>query len=424
MSYDAQTASSTTRATVVVHLPPGERAPVVEALLEAGFGVAEANTTDDIMALTTVPERFSLAVVDVDASPRVTVDAVKRLRRHLGRLAALYVASAHSFDVVAEEGIGPEDELIARPFSADSIRWRVEAMVIRSASDAETGEVDQAIAGEALHNLGSGSPILAVFNPKGGVGKTTIAVNLAATLQLRKHRDVLLVDADTVTGHVALSLGLHSVRGIADTWGEELDGDGHEPILNLATTHSSGVKVATLTANPLSLPHLQPDRVAEMLLHARSGVDAIVVDLHPSYGDVNLAVFATASRVLVPVTPDLPAIRAAVQLTQVASELGVRDRLSLVVNRANSGVSVRDIEQTTGLKAIAEIRSAGMLLVRAGNLGKSLVEQFPREKVTSDFDHLADKVLQAVGAEAPMRSGGVIWSHGRPGLVGAKAATS
>src|SRR5205807_5434226 len=124
----------------------------------------------------------------------------------------------------------------------DSIRWRVEAMVIRSSADEASGEVDQLVAGEALHQLNAGSPILAIFNPKGGVGKTTIATNLAATLQLRKDRRVLLVDGDTVTGHVALSLGIKSVRGVADTWGPELEGDG-ESILNLASEHSSGIRV-------------------------------------------------------------------------------------------------------------------------------------------------------------------------------------
>lgn len=426
MTTDRQTPSpaTTTRANIVLALPPGEEEPAAEALLEAGFGVLEAHTPDDIAALSTMREPFSVAVVDASRTTRPMLEAVARLRDRASQMTVLYVTSPDAIDDVEDVGMGADDELVLRPFSGDSLRWRIEAVVVRTAANSSSGVVDSTFVGEALHNLTSGSPILAVFNPKGGVGKTTIATNLAATLQLRKERSVLLVDADTVTGHVALSLGIRSVRGIADDWGDELDDGSQESMATMATVHSSGIRVAALTANPLSLPRLDPDRVAEMLLHAREGVDAVVVDMHPSYGEVNLAVFATASRVLVPVTPDLPAIRAAVQLTQVATELGVRDRLSLVVNRANSGISVHDIEETTGLKSIAEIRSAGMLLVRAGNIGKTLIEQFPREKVTADFDHLADRVLQLVGAAVPEHARGELWQRGAGSLVGANASAA
>jgi pilus assembly protein CpaE len=387
-----------TRATVVVALPPGEQERLTEELVAAGFGVLEASGPSDLIELAESRQPFDLIAVDASVAPKLTVSAIDAMRRGGRRFATLYVTSPDAFDAVEDEGVGDEDEFVLRPATAESIRWRIEAMVIRS-SGGEDGATSGSRAGGTLHRLGGSSPIIAVFNPKGGVGKTTVAANLAAMLQVRKSRNVLLVDADTVTGHVALSLGIRSVRGIADSWGSVPDED--EPIINLATLHSSGVRVATLTADPLALADLNPGRVVDSLLAARSAVDTIIVDLHPSYTDMNLAIFAAASIILVPVTPDLPAIRAAVQLTQVATQLGVRDRLALVVNRVNSGVSVGDIERTTRLKAIAGIRSAGMLLVRAGNVGRSLVQQFPKEKVTSDFDFLADRVLELVGATIP-----------------------
>ena len=65
----------------------------------------------------------------------------------------------------------------------------------------------------------------------------------------------------------------------------------------------------------------------------------------------------------------------------------------MVVNRANSGVSVADMERTVGMPAMALIRSGGLLFVRAANEGRTVIEMFPREKITSDFDALADRVL-------------------------------
>jgi pilus assembly protein CpaE len=246
--------------------------------------------------------------------------------------------------------------------------------------------------------------VVAVFNPKGGVGKTTIATNLAATLQVRRGQNVMLVDADTVTGHVATSLGLEHIRTVADSWREELEGGPAEPFTEIAAAHPSGMKVVSLTSTPLQTELLEAERVAESIASARRGFDFIVVDLHPSYSKLNRAVFERADRILVPVTPDVPALRAALQLRDVATELGIRERLSMIVNRANSGVSVTDMERTVGMPALALIRSGGMLFVRAANEGRTVIEMFPRERISEDFNALADRLLGTPSTEPVARS--------------------
>ena len=301
-----------------------------------------------------------LAVIDVAGDPAGAVARVTEARQgRPGALAVVYAVDENDLDGLGAAGLDEADEIFLRPFSIDALRWRVEAMAIRAQVPVTDG-IDAVLAGHGITTeLAPAAPVFAVFNPKGGVGKTTIATNLAAVLQLWKGMQVLLLDADTVTGHVALSLGLQAGRSAADSWTDEDQGYQHETLLDLSTRHDSGIRVAALSTNPLSHATLDPARVADAIMEARSGVDAIVVDLHPSYSEVNLAVFAIADRILVPVTPDLPAMRAAIQLKEVAGELGVRDRLAMIVNRANSGVTVADMEATVGLPAMAQIRSAG-----------------------------------------------------------------
>ena len=108
-----------------------------------------------------------------------------------------------------------------------------------------------------------------------------------------------------------------------------------------------------------------------------SFVDVIILDLHPSYSTLNQAIFDEADQILVPITPDVPAIRAAVQLRDVSYGLGCRERLAMVVNRANSGVSVEDMERTVGMPALAQIRSGGLLFVRAANEGRTVDRDVP-----------------------------------------------
>ena len=71
----------------------------------------------------------------------------------------------------------------------------------------------------------------------------------------------------------------------------------------------------------------------------------------------------------------------------------------MVINRANSGVSVADMERTIGMPSLALIRSAGLQLVKAANEGRTVIDLFPSEKVSEDFRILAERVVGAPRAE-------------------------
>lgn len=391
------------RPAIAVALPGGESAPVAAELRAAGFTVATIGRPEQLEALLASRRDVAVAILDGETDLDTSLEYYSLLRDTGRAIPALMVLSERALARLDPSSGGVEDEYFTRPYSAESLRWRVEAMCIRSQTvDDGSGPILQGGPIEA-DGWSSRATIVAVFNPKGGVGKTTIATNLASVLQTRRANDVLLIDADTVTGHVTTSLGIDGVRTLADSWHDLLEGGPRETLTDIASAHPSGMQVAALTSSPLDTEILDPERVAETITAARRGVDFIVIDLHPSYGRLNDAIFKVADRILVPVTPDVPAIRAAVQLVDYAAELGVRERLALVINRANSGVGVGDIERTVGMPSIALIRSGGLLFVRAANEGRTLIEMFPKERITEDFDSLADRVLGTPTAAPAMK---------------------
>jgi Flp pilus assembly CpaE family ATPase len=391
------------RPAIAVALPSGESAPVAAELRAAGFTAATVNHPDELEALLASRRDIAVAILDGETDFDQSLEYYSLLRDNGRAIPALMVVSERALAKLSNASGFVEDEYFTRPYSAESLRWRVEAMCIRSQTvDDGSGPVLQ---GGPIETDGwaQRAVVIVVFNPKGGVGKTTLATNLASALQSRRGQNVLLVDADTVTGHVATSLGIDGVRTLADSWLDMSEGGPFETIADIASAHSSGMKVVSLSSSPLNIEILEPARVAEAINTARRGFDFVVVDLHPSYSELNRAIFEIADRILVPVTPDVPAIRAAVQLSDYAAEVGVRERLALVINRANSGVTVADMERTVGMPSLALIRSGGLLFVRAANEGRTVIEMFPKEKITEDFDALADRVLGTPSAAPAMK---------------------
>jgi MinD-like ATPase involved in chromosome partitioning or flagellar assembly len=395
------------RPAVVVALPSTESESVVAELAGAGFEAFEVHGPAELETILAQRTDVAVAILDGETDFDESLEYYAALHDGDQSIPALMVVSAESFDRLAGSSDAVEDEYLTRPFTPDSIRWRVEAMCIRRTT------VDDG-SGPILHDANvkmegwtdrSGT-IVVIFNPKGGVGKTTVATNLASTLQTRRGRSVLLIDADTVTGHVTTSLGIDAVRTVADSWRDEAEGGPAETLVEIASAHASGMKVVSLTDSPLNTEVLVPARVAAEIAAARGSFDVIVIDLHPSYSELNQAIFEIADKILVPVTPDVPAIRAAVQLRDVATAEGYRDRLAMVVNRANSGVGVQDMERTVGMPALALIRSGGLLFVRAANEGRTVIEMFPKERIATDFDGLADAMFGvAATASATTKQG-------------------
>jgi pilus assembly protein CpaE len=388
------------RPAIVIALPQAERSVVAEELRSAGFEAIVIGSPDELEALLVSRRDVAVAILDGESDLDISLDFYGLLHEGSRDIPALIVMSPIGHD---EMWSGTSsDEFFSRPYTADSIRWRIEAMCIRSVTvDDGSGPVIQS-GSMSMGDWTRRATVVAVFNPKGGVGKTTIATNLASALRLRNRQKVMLIDADTVTGHVTTSLGLEHVRTVADSWHDQAEGADPETFIDVAAAHPSGMSVVSLTASPLDSDILEPERVVDAITAAQLSFDFIVIDLHPSYSALNQAIFGKADRILVPVTPDVPAIRAAVQLRDVAIELGVQDRLALIVNRANSGVSVADMEKTVGMPALALIRSGGLLFVRAANEGRTVIEMYPKERITQDFDALAERLVRTHAPSEPV----------------------
>ena len=237
--------------------------------------------------------------------------------------------------------------------------------------------------------------VTSVFSPKGGVGKSVIAVNLAVALARRTGDPVVIVDLDLQFGDVAVMLRLQPRHTVADALsaGELLD----EALLRsfLARHDESGVFVLAAPTSPSEADLAGPAPMLRVLELLRDMFPHVVVDTPPHLSELVLQAVAASDAVAFLVGLDVPSVKNAQLGLQAFDLLQVpRSKVTLVLNRADSKVhlSARDIERA--LEATIDIGFPSDLTVpQSVNQGQPALIAYPRSRFSSQAYELADLVL-------------------------------
>jgi pilus assembly protein CpaE len=231
---------------------------------------------------------------------------------------------------------------------------------------------------------------VSVFAPKGGVGKTTIAVNMAVAIRQQTRAEVLLFDADVGVGNVTSVLDVPYRLGLADLADSPPEEWTDAAFEQATSTHTeTGVRVMTWGNDPAESERVTVDLLLAALRWARDHHSYVIVDNHPGYDDRTMAMLAVSSEIFLVVTPEVGAIRNSAQFLELARELGLGNVVRVVVNRANHGISLDDMATSLGLPISATVVSAGPKAVIASNEGKPIVTKFPRERIADDLHGVA-----------------------------------
>lgn len=247
----------------------------------------------------------------------------------------------------------------------------------------------------------SGS-LITVFSTKGGVGKSTIATNLAAAIQTLDKR-VCIVDLDVQGGDVAIMLQLFPSRSLSDieNLGGAIDTSG---VLSLLTAHPSGVSVLAAPLHLEARDSVSPEQVAKVLQVLKTAFDVIVVDTSPAFDDLGLSAFDHSDYLVLVGTLDVPALKNLKMATGTLDLLSMpRSQWRLVLNRADSkvGLTPAEFEKTLGLSISASIPTSREVLASV-NRGETLVGSQPRHPVSVAISQLARNLV--LGASAPVES--------------------
>lgn len=178
--------------------------------------------------------------------------------------------------------------------------------------------------------------VIVVYSPAGGTGCTTIATNLASGL-MKEDIKTLVVDADLEFGDVGTFLDLRSQSTIAELADKTDDLDA-EYFDSVVATHNSGIRVLLSPALPnvgADIRELNPDAVSAIIEQIRYYYDFVVVDTSHNIDAVVAGLLELASKIVIVVTPTLPAIKNVKLVLDLLEKSNVnKDKVALVVNKA------------------------------------------------------------------------------------------
>jgi len=251
-------------------------------------------------------------------------------------------------------------------------------------------ERKQAPSGKQLSKSGQ---VISIFGSKGGVGTTTVAVNLAISLaQGETAQSVALIDMNTLFGEIPLFLEMSPKFH----WGEitkNIDRLDDTFLANILTPHRSGIKVLPSPAYLNGHIRPTPEIMSRLLALMRRMFDYVIIDGGQSTNDTSLKVFEISDKLLLITILSLPCLANTNKLLRSLSDLGYvdRDRIKVVLNRymKKGDISLKDAEEGIGTKLLHTIPNDYGATMTAINNGQPLVSIAPKTPIVRSFTDLA-----------------------------------
>src|SRR4051794_24077859 len=234
------------------------------------------------------------------------------------------------------------------------------------------------------------SKVIAVFSPKGGVGKTTIAVNLALALTEKGARRVCLVDLDLAFGDVAITMQLFPTHSIEQAIGSE-DALDVELLDALLTRHQDSLMVLAAPPHPDTRERVTPLLVSRIIRTLRETFDYVVIDMAPAFDEQVLTALDETDEVVMVTTLDVPTLKNVKVAVETFDALHVaRDNRHLVLNRADDevGISADKVEGILGMPVTVQIASS-LEIAASTNAGSPVIVSDPDHQFSGAIRDLA-----------------------------------
>ena len=326
----------------------------------------------------------NIAVVAIDADPQRGLALVAQITNEFPDCSPLVVSGSQEGSVILQAMRNGAKEFLGYPLQIDDFV-------------AALDRIRNAVLGSSAGGKPRGSRVIAIAGASGGVGCTSLAINLACVLAQNANNTVTTIDLDTALGDADVWLDIIPDYTIQDV-AENITRLDYSLLKRSLTQHDSG---AFLLPRPVHLddrPAITPDEFQRVVALLKATFTHLIVDTSKSFNPLDMAAIEAADMTLLVTQLDLPCLRNVVRLMQFLDERELGDKIRVVVNRIgleDSQISLNKALETIGREVYWKIPNDYASMVESRNNGVPLMTQAPRAKVTKSIEQLAAQLDNA-----------------------------
>jgi len=360
---------------------PLMRKMILAALKPLGYEVSTAeNGLDGIsQAQKVLPD---LIITDVMMPDIKGYEVCRRLRRdpRFAQTPILMLTSQSELEEKLQGFEAGADDYMLKPFQSAELAARV-AVLLRRAESVKT-EVP----------LADSARLIAVQSLRGGIGSSSLAVNIALALNGLWGTPTLLMDLVLTAGQVALMLNTPLKRTWADLGRAAPSDLDAEMLQTIIGQHESGLRVIAAPTYPVEAEELTAELLEAAIGLLRPQYDYIVADLPHDFSNVAIQTLDAADLILLLIAPEIASIRAAAAAMDTYGKLGYPpDKIKLVLNWTfeRGGLPAKDIQKALRLPLALVLPFAPDKFVGAINRGRPLLHAQPEDPLSGILEDFA-----------------------------------